>query len=89
MYSRNYNLYRCSLPAACMWGEYTDDTNVLSNLWPTASVVAERLWSSKTVTDFDHLFSRLFEMQCRMIHRGIPATPVTGPGSCDKEWSGY
>ena len=74
---------------ACMWGEYNDNTNVLGNLWPTASTVGERLWSSKNTTDFPHLFSRLFEMQCRMIHRGIPATPVTGPGYCDKNWAGF
>jgi len=72
---------------ACMWGEYTDDTNVLVNLWPTAAIVAERLWSSKDMTDFHALLPRIAEMQCRFSHRNLPAKPIAGPGSCDKEYA--
>lgn len=61
---------------ACVWAEYIDGTNILSTLWPRASAVAERLWSSRDVTDVESAKFRLDQQRCRMVRRGIPAKPI-------------
>ena len=66
----------------CMWGEYIDETNLMSTLWPRASAVAERLWSNMTVTDVTYAGRRLEEHRCRMLRRGFAAAPMSGPGTC-------
>ena len=65
-----------------MWSEYADNSNVIPRLWPRASAVAERLWSSSTVNDPNKAANRLDAHRCRMQRRGIRVEPTNGPGSC-------
>ncbi|XP_076801117.1 beta-hexosaminidase subunit beta-like [Clavelina lepadiformis] len=70
---------------ACLWGEYVDGSNVTPRLWPRASAVAERLWSSKDVNDVTKATPRLHQHRCRMVKRGISAQPLH-PGYCVHDW---
>uniref|UniRef100_A0A3B5ABU0 Beta-hexosaminidase n=2 Tax=Stegastes partitus TaxID=144197 RepID=A0A3B5ABU0_9TELE len=72
---------------ACLWGEYVDATNLTPRLWPRASAVGERLWSSKDVTDINDAFNRLSAHRCRMVERGIPAEPLFS-SYCQREYKG-
>lgn len=73
---------------ACMWGEVVDKNNVISRIWPRASVTAEKLWSPLTKIDEEtylpdkDITRRLEEHACRMNKRGIRAQPPNGPGFC-------
>uniref|UniRef100_A0A131Z0J9 beta-N-acetylhexosaminidase n=1 Tax=Rhipicephalus appendiculatus TaxID=34631 RepID=A0A131Z0J9_RHIAP len=71
---------------ACMWAEYVDGTNLISRLWPRASAVAERLWSSADVNNTDDATFRLDQQRCRMLRRGIPAQPILNGYCGDYEW---
>lgn len=71
---------------ACLWGEYVDSTNVASRLWPRASAIAERLWSAASQNDTGKAAPRFSEHRCRMVMRGIPAEPESGPSSCQYEF---
>ncbi len=44
---------------ACMWAEYVSPENIDSRIWPRAAVIAERLWSSQSVTDVNSMYSRM------------------------------
>jgi hexosaminidase len=44
---------------ACMWAEYVDGVTEDSRIWPRMAVVAERFWSSKSVTDVSSMYARL------------------------------
>ena len=44
---------------ACMWAELVGQETVDSRVWPRTAVIAERLWSPKTVTDVDDMYARL------------------------------
>ncbi|XP_060535041.1 beta-hexosaminidase subunit alpha-like [Cylas formicarius] len=68
---------------ACMWGETINEYNVIPRVWPRASAVAERLWSSSFVFDSIEAAKRLEEQTCRMNRRGITAQPPNGPGFCE------
>uniref|UniRef100_H3D7E1 Beta-hexosaminidase n=1 Tax=Tetraodon nigroviridis TaxID=99883 RepID=H3D7E1_TETNG len=72
---------------ACLWGEYVDSTNITPRLWPRASAVAERLWSSKDVRDINDAYNRLSGHRCRMVERGIPAEPLF-VSFCPREYRG-
>ncbi|XP_009570596.1 PREDICTED: beta-hexosaminidase subunit beta-like, partial [Fulmarus glacialis] len=61
---------------ACLWGEFVDATNLTPRLWPRASAVGERLWSSMNVTNLQDAYKRLTNHRCRMLRRGIAAEPV-------------
>lgn len=52
---------------AALWAEFVDGTNSLSRLWPRASAVAERLWSSMDVNDPEDAQFRLDVHRCRML----------------------
>ncbi|TGZ64047.1 hypothetical protein CRM22_006581 [Opisthorchis felineus] len=66
---------------ACLWGEHVDETNLFSRAWPRGVPVAERLWSTGTLSkrEFAH---RLDDLRCQMVNRGWPAEPANGPGFC-------
>lgn len=52
---------------AALWAEFVDGTNTLSRLWPRASAVAERLWSSIDVNNPEDAQFRLDVHRCRML----------------------
>ncbi|NXE94764.1 HEXB hexosaminidase, partial [Menura novaehollandiae] len=52
---------------ACLWGEFVDATNLTPRLWPRASAVGERLWSSRNVTNLQDAYKRLTNHRCRML----------------------
>ncbi|NXV77618.1 HEXB hexosaminidase, partial [Atlantisia rogersi] len=52
---------------ACLWGEFVDATNLTPRLWPRASAVGERLWSSRNVTNLKDAYTRLTNHRCRML----------------------
>lgn len=68
-----------------LWGEYVDDNNIESSLYPRAASVGERLWSSKSqAVDSASALPRLLIQRCRMVNRGIRAAPVQPDGYCDE-----
>src|SRR5690606_8102921 len=66
---------------ACMWGELVDATVLQGTVWPRMSAVAERLWSSQDVTDYNLALPRLVDHRCRLVARGIAVQPLE-PGWC-------
>ncbi|XP_064391207.1 beta-hexosaminidase subunit alpha-like [Halichondria panicea] len=71
---------------ACIWAEYVDSTNFLPRTWPRAGAIAERLWSKTDFSDLHSATTRLHNHRCRLIVRGIPAQPPSGPSFCPHEW---
>lgn len=70
----------------CLWSEYVDGSNIESRLWPRASSIAERLWSPAHVNDPEDAKFRLDEQRCRLLRRGIPASPVLNGYCGDYEY---
>ena len=44
---------------ACMWGEYVSGENMDSRIWPRMAVIAERFWSSQSITDLNSMYHRM------------------------------
>jgi len=66
-----------------MWGEYIDDLNFESVVYPRAFAVGERLWSAQSVNDATAAKPRLLDQRCRFTQRGYRSAPVE-PGYCSK-----
>lgn len=91
-YGEDYrNYYKVHIPKdnklyggeMCMWGEFVDETNLESRLWPRGSAVAEKFWSADTATSSfdDETRARLDRMRCFMVGQGFNAEPLF-PGYC-------
>ena len=63
---------------SCMWAPYFDSTNFLTQAFPRAAAVAERLWSAATVTSVPNAQPRLHAWRCRLLQRGLATAPVYG-----------
>lgn len=72
---------------AALWGEYVDSTNLTPRLWPRASAVAERLWSSESTRSVEKASHRLEEHRCRLVQRGYNVQPPNGPSYCLVDWN--
>lgn len=72
----------------CMWGEYSDNSNVISNTWPRAAAVGERLWSPMDTTDIADAKNRLQDFSCELARRGVQSSPFAqGPSYCLFEYN--
>ncbi|XP_052815618.1 uncharacterized protein LOC128242495 isoform X2 [Mya arenaria] len=67
---------------AALWGEYLDNENYMTTMWPAGSATAERLWSHKDVRDIESAATRLQEHRCRMLSRGLPVSQMSGSDYC-------
>ena len=59
-----------------MWGEHVDATNFMPRVWPRTSVIGEVLWSEAGSYNQDEATPRLHEFRCRLVGRGIAASPI-------------
>ena len=66
-----------------MWGEYVDEANIESFIFPRAMAVGERLWSSKNQKDVQQATYRIDMHRCRMKARGFNSGPIQ-PGYCEE-----
>ena len=73
----------------CMWDEFVNSINLTPRLWPRASAVAERLWSPQNFRDANEAKERIQEMECRMLQRGFPVSPINGPAFCGVDWNAW
>ena len=63
---------------SCMWSPHFDSANFMTEAFPRAAAVAERLWSEQSVTDVDYARTRLHEWRCRLLRRGLATGPING-----------
>ena len=67
--------------SACMWSEWVSSSNFLGRYWPRAAAVAERGWSSADTNSVPDFRSRVADLRCALIRRGVPAEPMSSGGS--------
>jgi len=72
---------------ACLWTEMVDPATVDSMIWPRTAAIAERLWVGPpgSLRDKEDKIpestrSRLARFRCRLLDRGIGASPLEGVG---------
>jgi hexosaminidase len=56
---------------AAMWSELVTPLNIDSRIWPRTAAIAERLWSSDTITDLNSMHRRLKTISSRLEEVGI------------------
>jgi hexosaminidase len=61
---------------SCMWNSAFDaNSNMEPAIWPNAAAMAEQLWSPQTES-IDKARTRLSQHRCRMVRRGVRASPI-------------
>lgn len=63
-----------------MWGEFVDEHNLFTKVWPMAAAAGDGLWIGSGNSPYPVSFS-MFTNMCRMKRRGIGVSPI-GAGSC-------
>ena len=63
---------------AAMWAPYFDSTNFMTQAFPRAAAVAERLWSAASVNSTAAAQPRLHRWRCALLSRGLATSPVYG-----------
>ena len=56
---------------ATMWGELVTPLSIDSRIWPRTAAIAERLWSSRKITDPDNMLKRLNIINYQLEELGI------------------
>jgi hexosaminidase len=54
-----------------MWAEWVTPETIDSRIWPRMAAIAERLWSSRTVTNVDDMYRRLAIVSRRLEEAGL------------------
>jgi len=63
---------------ACLWSELVDDYNVIGKIFPRASALAEKLWSSfPEGIDLKKAFKRLVQFNKLLYERKIKGSRIT------------
>lgn len=56
---------------ATMWSEWVSPETIDSRIWPRTAAIAERLWSPRSVTDVDDMYSRLAVISRQLEELGL------------------
>lgn len=56
---------------ATMWAEWVTPETIDSRIWPRTAVIAERLWSPRTVTDVNDMYRRLAVLSLQLEEMGL------------------